>query len=535
MRSLLVPLAFLAAGLAVAYGPLLRSALARMQVDPSDTRLVNWLLEHCWRWASGWSWDADLWTPPVFWPQAGTVTYSDVLVTAMPFYGVFRALGVAPDTALQSFMILASVLNFAAFFALLRRPLGLSAVASSFGAFLFAYGSVRNVQIGHQQLLLHVFSVGALWACVRLWGRRPAVGPARASWWGVLAVSGVAQAWAGFYLAWFLALALACAFVWAIGLRETRARVLARWRFDAICFVCAGALGVAALWPLATHYVAAARVVGVRRLEDVVPLLPEPAAYLNMGASSWLYGRTAAMDLFRSLAPLETEKRLGLGLVTSSLVVWGLALRRRDPGVRVVLLTVATLAFLTLRSAGGQTAWGLVYSWFPAAAAIRAVSRVGLVLLPAASVGLAFAAERLVSTGRHAALTVVLGVLVVVEQGQTMPSYDKVAAREQVERIARAMPPGCRAFFYSPLDNRGHPPWETQVDAMWAAMEVGIPTVNGYSGNFPPRWLPLLDHSIQKERPADAERLRAALAAWLDANGTTTRGVCWIRLPQPDR
>lgn len=532
-RRALVPFAFLAAGLAAGYGPMLRSALGRMQVDPSDTRLVNFVLEHDWRWATGWPWHADIWSPPVFWPEPGTATYSETLLGALPFYGIFRALGAPPDTALQLFMILSSVLNFAAFYALLRRPLGLSALAASSGAFLFAYGSVRNVHVGHQQLILHVFTVGALYALARLWGSGPAEGRARAGWSAVLVAALVAQAWAGFYLAWFLALALVCALVSALCLPRMRQRLLARWRFDVPSLALFGALGAAALWPLASHYAAAARAVGVRVFDEILPILPGPASYLNMGESSWLYGWTAHTGLFRSLAPIEGEKRIGLGLLTTALVVWGLVSRWRDPGVRVVVLTMTALVVLTLPLAGGHTFWFLVYEWFPAGSAIRAVPRVGLVLLIGASAGLAFAAERLRERG-HAALAAALSVLVVLEQGQTMPSYPKAAAREHVRHIARAVPSGCRAFFYSPLDNRGHPPWETQVDAMWAALEIGIPTVNGYSGNFPPKWMPLLDHAIQRERPTDSDRLRAALDAWLAEHEMTSRGVCWVKLPQPE-
>ena len=528
----LVPLAFLAAGLAAGYGPMLGSGLTRMQVDRGDTRHLNWVLEHGWRWATGWPGHADVWSPPAFWPEAGTAVYSDPLLGAMPFYGVFRMLGFQPDTALQLFMLLASVLNFAAFYLLLRRPLGLSPLAASFGAFLFAYGSVRNVQIGHQQLLLHVFSVSALYACARLWGGVPAEGRARTAWCAALAAALVALFWAGFYLAWFLALALSCALAWALGLPRTRARVLARWRFDVPRLALFGVLGAAALWPLAVRYAAAAHVVGMRNLDEIVPMLPGPAAYVNMGAASWLYGWTADAGLFRSLAPLEVEKRLGLGLVTSALVVWGLASRQRDPGVRVVLLTMVSLAGLSLLLPGGLTLWRAVYAGFPAGSAIRAVPRVGLVLLFGASAGLAFAAERLEVSGKTALLTA-LGVLVVLEQGQTMPSYDKAAAREQVQRVARAVPPGCRAFFYSPLENRGRAAWETQVDAMWASMETVVPTVNGYSGNFPPGWMPLYDHNIQKERPTDPGRLRAALDAWLAAHGVSGRDVCWVQIPEP--
>lgn len=46
---------------------------------------------------------------------------------------------------------------------------------------------------------------------------------------------------------------------------------------------------------------------------------------------------------------------------------------------------------------------------------------------------------------------------------------------------------GCNSFFINPKP--GNPnPWETQVDAMIISLTSRVPTVNGYSGNWPAGW-----------------------------------------------
>src|SRR5437763_27613 len=69
-------------------------------------------------------------------------------------------------------------------------------------------------------------------------------------------------------------------------------------------------------------------------------------------------------------------------------------------------------------------------------------------------------------------------------------AYDRAAHRRDVLELAAAIPTDCQAFLVvavGPLpgekDNL-----DLQLDAMWAALETRIPTVNGYSGRVPPGW-----------------------------------------------
>lgn len=528
---LLIPCAMAAAGLFASLGPTLVSGLARIQTDKGDTRLVNYFLEHAYLWAADRAPHTDLWSPPYFYPERNTAAYSDPMLGAVPFYVPWRLIGFLPDTSLQLWMLTVSLLNFAAFF-LLSRQIGFGTTASSFGSFLFSFASMRNAQIGHQHLIPHFFTVAAVAACIGLFREAEASRRAVRIWIGVFFAALVAQIYAGFYLAWFLALGLTLAFVWALVFEETRRRLLALLRGYPVTILVATAASVVAVWPLMTHYLEASRTVGLRDLDTARSMLASPLAWLDMGPKSWLYGWTSGLGWFRGLEPFEWEKRLGIGLVTPLAACWGLWSNRTSVGVRLLIAVTLSILLLSTVFPGGRTLWGLVFAVFPAAKAIRAVSRVGFLLLIPASLGLSLAVEG-ASRAARARVLLPLGLLVVLEQGQTTPSYDKREARDRVAAIARTMPSSCEAFFFSPVRTRGLF-WETQVDALWVEMATRVPTINGYSSSLPPKWSPLLDHAIQSERPTDEARLNRALGDWVDSHGLDRGRVCWLQVPDDE-
>src|SRR4029453_4226401 len=225
-----------AVGLVLAFSPTLLSGMRQMQENPGDTRLHNWIVEHSWRWLRGTPLHESLWDPPFFFPAKGTGAYTESMLGAAPPYWILRLAGVAPDTAFQWWMLITLGRHFAVLYVFLREALGQSRLAASVGAFLFAFGSARVVQIGHQHLLPQYFSVLALLslaAALRATDTsRRAVG---------LAGFGVAvalQIWSGIYLGWFLCLALAIACIWALVLRSTRASLsvllFSRWPIVAL-------------------------------------------------------------------------------------------------------------------------------------------------------------------------------------------------------------------------------------------------------------------------------------------------------------
>lgn len=527
LRSAL-PFLAVAAGLAITLHVPLRSSLTQMHADPGDARHLNYVLEHAWLWATGDANHADLWSPPFFFPAKETGAYSEMLLGVVPFYAPFRAAGFSPEISLQLWTFLVLLLDFAASYLLLRRGFRFEVEGSTAGAYLFSFASLRARRLGHQHLLPHFFTALALLGLVEAL-RPPREGEADHRRRGIVLFVGgmVAQLYAGFYLLWFFVAGLAVALGFALANREHRAVLaanLVRFRF-----LWLGSIGVGAAlsWPLVRVHLAAAQTVGYRGFDDVRPFLPPIKAWLDPGPWSWFYGSwMGRWETFR-LQPLEWEKQLFLGFVTTALVVWGLRLSWHRTSVRAIVLPGLVLAVLaTSWPFLPVPPWRLVFHLVPGAKAIRAVPRVALVLLIPAAIGLAAVADDFVR--RRRGLLLCLLLLVPLEQGQTLASFDYRPVRARVDALARSIPADCRAFFY--VAGKDAPQFfENQIDAMWAGSLVGIPTLNGYSSNFPPGWPPLLENAVRD--PADVPRLQSAVDSWTRERHLDPAGVCLVGFP----
>ena len=524
LRSTLPALACWLAGMLAAHHPILLSGFRRMQTQPLDTRFINYILEHGWRWLLRAPGHERFWDPAFYYPAPNTAAYSEVMLGVAPFYWIWRAIGLAPDTSLQCWMLTLSTLNFWAAYAFLRRALRVDGVPAAVGAFVFAFGGARLSQLHHQQLLAQFYMIGALYACVRLFEVRADLAPRRArhGWIALFAVSGVAQLYASFYQGWFLGFALIIAMLAALVSPELRARLLVVLRRDSVALLVACVLGALAVLPLGVHDLAAAREVGMRTFDGVAWMLPRPHSWLYMGWDSWLYDRLASLDGVRNL-PAEHEQRLGLGLVTSIVVIASLWRERHRPLVRLLGVVAVAIVGLTTIIGGHYTLWRAVFELVPGARAIRAVARIGLLLLLPAAVGVALFLQRARTTARPWAIAAA-ALVIMLEQGKTIYSYDKLVARQEVARLVALIPERCDAFFFSPRFGR-RIPWNYQVDAMWAQLDRGVPTINGYSGSPPPGWT---FRDLRIRTPEHERQLSAALDAWAARWGLDRARLCWI-------
>jgi len=168
--------------------------------------------------------------------------------------------------------------------------------------------------------------------------------------------------------------------------------------------------------------------------------------------------------------------------------------------------------------------WQITYPWIPAGAAIRVVARVVLLLLIPGAVALAsFLQQR-----RRLVVALLVVGLCALEQARQIWGFSKSRHRQDVAEVVRHVTPGHQAFFYAPLPSQGTHlvSWKPQIDAMWAQLDVGIPTLNGYSGKVPPEWLPLFDVNREVR-----ENLDEGLASWLQRNHLPEDAVCIIRAP----
>lgn len=514
-----IPSVLLAWGTWSAFGPMLASGFAWTPGDLGDSRFVNYLLEHVYQWMLGRG--ASLWDPPMFYPTTNALAFSHVLVSPAPLYAVPRLLGAPPDLAYQIWLLLVGMAGFLVAYLLLSRPLGLRPLAAGGGAFLFAFGSPRLCQLNHAQLWVYFFGVVAVYAAVRIFG----AGASRLPVWlwiHVLALSFALQLWADFYPGWFLALGFGLAVVLAsvpYGTRRALVTVLAESRW---AWLSATLLGAALTVPLAHHYLAAVGEVGHRDFVNTVPLFPKPASWIYMGSGSWLYGWMDRLDAVKALS-CPWEHALGIGLVTGLLVVAGFVGARRQ---RLPVLVAATaLAMIGLLS---EPIWMWVGPHVPGSVAVRALARVGVFLLLPAAIGIGLFLSRV----RRSAAAIAVLVVMAAEQRQARSVlFAKSDAARGVAAVAAAVDRACPAFFYAMIEvPGGFDPSIAHIDAIWAALTLNIPTVNGYSGNQPRGWS-LGDNRVSPG--GDDAALKDAVAAWMRVRGAADRKVCWVTFPDP--
>src|SRR5207249_7618551 len=114
---------------------------------------------------------------------------------------------------------------------------------------------------------------------------------------------------------------------------------------------------------------------------------------------------------------------------------------------------------------------------------------------------------------------VLIAVVLFTEQIGAMPTFDKTSESARLARIP-APPPECRVFFADHRPSLDRPFYAFQTDAGMIAAITGLPTINGYSSNFPPGW-----HFLFHTRPGYS----AAVADWVLAHDLLA-GLCSLDL-----
>ncbi|MGE0616000.1 MAG: hypothetical protein AB7P04_10180, partial [Bacteriovoracia bacterium] len=172
---------------------------------------------------------------------------------------------------------------------------------------------------------------------------------------------------------------------------------------------------------------------------------------------------------------------------------------------------------------------------------VRGVNRIAILALLPAELGFALFWDRLKFPTRRVrqAGVVALALFCVLEQGRTPFSFDSYASRERIEAIKGALRAeqgrrACDYFYYSPVHRVHGPasPVEYHMQAQWASIETGVPTLNGYTGRVPTGW-ELFENEIVASKDGgtpDRQRIRGKLDQWIKQHQLDGTKLCWLQV-----
>jgi hypothetical protein len=511
--------------------------------DLGDSRFNMYVLEHGYRWLTGV--DKSFWSAPFYYPVPNVITYSDNHLGSFLIYSAFRFLGQDRETAFQLWCVALFTLNYFVTYFVLRKQ-EFHWIGAMATAYVFTFPTIMIAQGGHMQLAPRFMVPVAFWMVCRF------LDGGEGKYLRCLLLAVAYQIYVAIYIGFFLALMLVpfclCLFIvrkqwiglWkfvrsqsglAGGARLSDStelievspkfwpyrRVLLRgidYGVSACCFYLA-------LLPLAIPYSRTQREFGLRRWEDIIPMLPRWQSYLH-APMSYLWGNI--LQAGKHL-PMASEHLIFPGALTcvAALIFMYLASQKKlsenQTAVGLAMLgAFLSIGLVTLYVSGYSLYW-FVWKFLPGAAAIRAVSRYMLVgIYPLAFIFGALLSWCAMNRKRfgpawmmtQAGVTATL-LFAVVDQAAPFPSTTKSECRRRVVALKEAVERkrGNDEHFRVLWVNQDHGAYAylQNLDAMLVGQELNLEVVNGFSGLAP------MDYPT--EMMLSEPDCRAALTAWL--------------------
>jgi len=470
-----------------------------------DGLLILGLHEHWNVWLQGqvpWN------QPPMFYPQSGTLGYSDAFFLPGLLHAMWRFFGFSlPHAFMLAYVVLAAI-GFGGQYLFSRRVLKLGPLLSGWVAFMLLAGNGVHIALrnSHLQLLGLWLLPGLAWLgaeLVRRWQRPWA---SFLPWGlGVPILVGLTF-WSCYYIMWFATLFTSgCLLIGALcrpslALRIARA-VKEKWKRSLL--VCGA--GVVGLIPFLLTYLPVLQEQGGYAF--FWSSLPSPDAWLSVGAANIWWGSWSTKPWGLQYGyPLVT---LIVFLISALVVGWRSLWSKGDErsGLAVILgLGVICCWVLLCQWKPEVSAWVWVRSFVPGGDAIRVPSRLllflGLPLLWVIGVALQSllnASDKPVLSRWARVVTLLLVVSMTVEQWNAAP-VSRISVPQLQEVLAVTPPPEpVEAFAVV----RGTDPLIVSTAQLWGedalakavasqallqAYRWQVPTVTGYSGHLPAGW-----------------------------------------------
>jgi len=464
--------------------------LSYMPNDLSDNRLNNYFLENGFKWLSGQQ--RSFWNAPFFYPAPQVMTLSDNHLGTLPIYSLFRFLSFDRETSYQLWMLVLYGLNYFSAVYILNK-MKFNVIGVSIGAYFFSFSLPTIQYFGHEQFLSRFIIPFAFYYTLRFMKE----GSIKS--FIIVCLSVVFQFYCSIYMGYFLTLAvismmLACVLVFFEDKAVLRAlHGTLKTNLMRLSVVLTSAV---LLLPLMYPYYMRAKISKKNPWELIEHSLPGISTYFHTGdysrVWSWLslaiYGTSSNGGHFIGLLPM-------LAFIAIPILYFRY---RESLSLKTELVVFITILFVTILTLNmnGLTIYKALFL-LPGVGSIREVSRIILLDLFLISILLAsvisFISFRLKNKSKlvNSIIMTVIVMLFITDQlvvASNIPHYSKLDAQERIQNLKneilrRDVHP--KLFVYLPNDTKTA---VNNLDAMLAAQDLNIPTLNGYSGYAPDGW-----------------------------------------------
>jgi hypothetical protein len=517
-----------------------------------DTELNNWFLERNFQLLlSGIHrpWINTVFTTNSFWPETNTLAWSDNWLILTPIYALLRLIA-SPVQAFSSLLALCLTANFMACYLLARHGSPkvlyriIAALLSSFSLTI-----VAQIWQGHHQLIPAFAGVMAIDSLLTTLHNDPEIeiNKKRKIYYPELLSTSawlLLQLAIGFYQGAFFS--MACVFIFLIWIIKAKnlnfigpnANLRAKKKVKHWQILTTNAVLIAINAIIYRQYFIFSKQIGPRPWKEVYNMIPRAWSYgYNVLSTPQNVSLPAPVQYIdgNSFPGNFWEQSMFPGYAFYALLFISLFLWRKQAFHSSLSLIAGSLIILIAISLGigGHdkiiTAWKFIYAYIPGFSAIRAVSRIGILMTMLASPILANGLQNYESRYSKDSIFSLMAILtflfltgnVVRSEGSGSISskifeQNTSLVNSRIEKVIEGKK--CSAFFVSATSESLEAMWVSQFSAMWASLKTKVPTISGYSGHQPSGgWSPTMDE--------------AAMTNWLIHKGLPTqlvKQVCWI-------
>lgn len=457
--------------------------LSHFPGDFGDARFNAYILEHAHQYFVLQSTPTEgFWNAPFMYPAINMITYSDNLLGTFPIFSFFRLIGCDVYRSFQLWYVSLTILNYTAAFYFLKWLLK-NREAAVLGAFVFAFSMALQSQIFHAQTFPRFPIPLAIWA-VLLFVKRKEV---KYFFYAVLLV--VYQMYCGIYLGMLLLLPITI--LGGLGFLLNGRSFLKKVKniLWSLKFLACIPIGLALLLPILYPYYQHGKIVEASTYEGIVHTLPVLKSYLFAHYNSIFWQSLSTIGVC-DLSGWGHHQLFPGGIAIFSVVFLlayalqnGKKLYRNKLLLGIAITSMATFALYLNVEGHSLYKWVMKIPGYDSMRALQRIINIELLFF-AIAVGLMYLL--LLRVTKYKTIFFLFFTLLLVGENKVkkegLYTTSIAEANERVNSIIEKI--GSREVEIISLepDSLLEKVFIHHLDAMLAAQQLGIKTLNGYSG-----------------------------------------------------